>query len=106
MSSMSFRFCGGILFHQLINFVDADLTADRLIGEPGPVRHEHFKTLLDDAAIAAAGPFWRVGMQPDAGHDVNGEVDQMRKIRIKVDKLIFVELRAAARPLQFDILHQ
>jgi hypothetical protein len=41
-----------------------------------------------------------------AGHDLNGEVDQMRKVRIKPDKAIFVELRTAGRPLQLDTLIQ
>jgi hypothetical protein len=96
MSSMSFCFSGGILAStSCIDLVDAYQNADRLIGEPGPVRHEHFKTLLDDGAIAAFEVFGALGCKPDAGHDVNGEVDQMRKIRIKLDKLIFVELRAA-----------
>src|ERR1700677_341112 len=45
-------------------------------------------------------------MQADASHDVHGEVDQMRKIRIKPDKLIFVELRAAGALFELDILHQ
>jgi len=53
----------------------------------GFVRHEHLKRLLDDGAIAARPSAWVRWAATDAGHDVDREVNQMREVGIKLDKL-------------------
>ena len=72
----------------------------RLLGHGRPVRHQHLVGLLDDRPVAAAVVPGRAGLEPDARHDADAQVDVVRRVRVELDEIALGDLGAAGRPLQ------
>ena len=63
-------------------------------------RHQHLVGLLDDRPVAAAVMPRSAGLEPDARHDPDAEVDVMRRVRVELDEIVLVDVGAAGRALQ------
>jgi len=51
--------------------------------------------LLDDCPIAAAQMFVCARLQANAGHYIDGDIDEVREIRIALNELLFKDLALA-----------
>ena len=71
-----------------------------LRGHGRPLGDEHLVGLLDDRPVAAAVMPGRTGLEPDARHDPDAEVDVVRRVRVELDEIGLGDLGAAGRPLQ------
>ena len=61
--------------------------ADGLLGERRPVRHQHLVRLLDDRPVAAAVMPGRTGLEPNARHDADAQIDVVRRIGVELDEI-------------------
>jgi hypothetical protein len=91
---------GEVAFHQLEDFVQRHQGADGLAGKSRAIRHQHLVGLLDDRAVAAAVVPGSAGLEPNARHDPDAEVDVVRRIGVEVDEVVFADVGAAGGALQ------
>ena len=91
---------GEVALDQLEHLVERDQRADGLLGECRAIGDEHLVGLLDDRPVAAAVVPGRTGLEPDARHDADAEVDVVRRVRVEVDEIALVDVGAAGRAFQ------
>ena len=91
---------GEVALDQFVHLVERDQRADRLRRHRRAVGHEHLIGLLDDRPVAAAVVPGRTGLEPDARHDADAEVDVVRRVRVEVDEIRLVDLGLAGRAFQ------
>ena len=70
-------------FQQFVHEIERHQSADGGIGQAGAVVDHHLLRLLDDRAVAAADVAVGAALEPEAGDDVDAEVNLIRQIGIE-----------------------
>lgn len=91
---------GQVALHQLEHLIERHERADWLAGEGRPVRHQHLVGLFNDCPVAAAVVSRRTRLEPNARHDADAKVDVVRRIRIELQKIELVDVRATSRSFE------
>ena len=91
---------GEVALDQLEHLVQRHQRADGLLGKRRALRDEHLVGLLDDRPVAAAVVPGRTGLEADARHDADAQVDVVRRVGVKLNEIGLVDVGAAGGPLQ------